>query len=537
MHPPLIIPGSNSRQYYPVENNHVSGPCPADGVPRYGRTGHVTGRPAAPLFVRACSPIRDEAPGPSPMKDLAELAKLDAIAQAELCASGEISAAELWSACLERIAILNPLLRAVAVPAPGPSTARHAGPLFGVPFLMKDSSPWPGLRWSLGARLFGARVTQQQTEYGRRLEEAGLVCAGKTALSEFGLLPSTETLLEGATLNPWNLARSPLGSSGGSAVAVAAGLVPLAHANDGGGSIRAPASACGLFGFKPSRGRTVVANRSGSEFVNMTSEHCLSRSVRDSALFLSITEDRSLSRPVGFVREPSTRRLRIGTWTTSMIGKEPEPAVLRAHERTISLLRALGHQVEPIAAPRYEMPALAEAYYLIAGAAVASVVDTIDRTRSEPVQSDELEPFTWALVDALGDSSRDPLGDGLAAFARAVRLYTETTRPFDLVLTPTVGVESVPLGYLSPVLSRETLQERAMIILGHTAIHNVAGCPAMSVPLHWSDAGLPVGAQFAAAPGEEAMLLALAYELERAEPWQQRWPPYSIPSLASSPRA
>ena len=471
------------------------------------------------------------------MKDLAELAKLDAIAQAELCASGEISAAELWSACLERIAILNPLLRAVAVPAPGPSTARHPGPLFGVPFLMKDSSPWPGLRWSLGARLFGARVTQQQTEYGRRLEEAGLVCAGKTALSEFGLLPSTETLLEGATLNPWNLARSPLGSSGGSAVAVAAGLVPLAHANDGGGSIRAPASACGLFGFKPSRGRTVVANRSGSEFVNMTSEHCLSRSVRDSALFLSITEDRSLSKPVGFVREPSTRRLHIGTWTASMIGEEPDSAVLRAHERTIVLLRTLGHRVEPIAAPRYEMPALADAYYLIAGAAVANVVDTIDRTRGEPVQSGELEPFTWALVDALAACLRDPVADSVAAFARAVRSYTEVTRPYDVVLTPTVGVESVPLGYLSPILAREILHERAMRVLGHTAIHNIAGCPAMSVPLHWSDAGLPIGAQFAAAPGEEALLLALAYELEQAQPWQQRWPPYSIPSLASSPSA
>ena len=231
------------------------------------------------------------------MTDLGKLARLDAIAQAELCARGEVSPAELWDQCLQRIALLNPLLRALVTTAVTPSSDARSGPLFGVPFVMKDSSPWPGLRWALGARLFRSRVTLQQTEYGKRLEQAGLVCAGKTSLSEFGLLPSTESLLEGATLNPWDLARSPLGSSGGSAVAVAAGIVPLAHANDAGGSIRAPASACGLFGFKPSRGRTVVANRSGSEFANITSEHCLSRSVRDSALFLSLTEDRSLSAP------------------------------------------------------------------------------------------------------------------------------------------------------------------------------------------------------------------------------------------------
>jgi len=466
------------------------------------------------------------------VKDLAKLAKLDAIAQAELCASGEVSPAELWSECLERITLLNPLLRAVTTLAPAASAVRRAGPLLGVPFLMKDSSPWPGLRWSLGARLFRTRVTQQQTDYGRRLEDAGLVCAGKTALSEFGLLPSTETLLEGATLNPWNLAGSPLGSSGGSAVAVAAGLVPLAHANDAGGSIRAPASACGLFGFKPSRGRTVVANRSGSEFANMTSDHCLSRSVRDSALFLSLTEDRAATAPVGFVREPSTRRLCIAAWTTSMVGEEPEPAVLRAHEQAISLLRGLGHHVECVSAPGYEIPALSDAYYLIAGAAVASVVETIDRTRGEAVQSEELEPFTWALVDALGDSLRDPVADSLAAFARAVKSYNEVTRPFEVVLTPTVGMESVPVGYLSPILARETLLARAARVLGYTPIHNLAGCPAMSVPLHWSDAGLPIGAHFAAAPGQDALLLALGYELERARPWQERWPPYSIPMLA-----
>jgi len=465
--------------------------------------------------------------------DLSQLARLDAIAQAELCARGEVSPAELWAGCLQRIALLNPLLRAVVTTAPAAGTAVPGRPLSGVPFLMKDSHPWPGLRWTLGARLFRSRVTQQQTEYGKRLEQAGLVCAGKSALSEFGLLASSETLLEGATLNPWDLACSPLGSSGGSAVAVAAGMVPLAHANDGGGSIRAPAAACGLFGFKPSRGRTVTANRSGSEFANMTSDHCLSRSVRDSALFLSLTEDHALAAPVGFVREPSARRLRIGAWTTTAAGDSPEPAVLRAHEEAIALLSGLGHRVERIEAPRYEMPALNDAYYLIAGASVAKVVETIDRTRGEPVQSDELEPFTWSLVDALDACLREPVADSLEVFGRAVIAYNEATRPFDVILTPTVGIESVPLGHLSPILPRQTLLPRAARVLGYTPIHNIAGCPAMSVPLHWSDAGLPLGAHFAAAPGQDALLLALAYELERAQPWAHRWPTYSIPMLFS----
>jgi amidase len=464
------------------------------------------------------------------MNDGAALARLDAMAQAELCARGELTAAELWSACQERIALLNPLLRAVALVS-SQRPQQQSGPLSGVPFLMKDSSPWPGLRWTIGARLFENRMTQQQTEYGKRLADAGLSCIGKSALSEFGLLASTESLLQGATLNPWNLAVSPLGSSGGSAVAVAAGLVPLAHANDGGGSIRAPASACGVFGFKPSRGRTVVANRSGSDFADMTSEHCISRSVRDSALFLALTEDTGRTDAVGFVREPLVERLRIGAWTRTMSGEEPEPAVLRAHTDAIALLSELGHTVEDIAPPEYELPMLADAYYVVAGAAVANLVETIERTRTEPVQRHQLEPFTWSLVEALEARGPEALPRARALFARAVAIYRQATSGFDVLLTPTLGIETSPLGHLSPVLSRELLLSRTSRVLAYTPIHNIAGCPAMSVPLHWSEAGLPIGAHLAAAPGRDALLFGLAYELERARPWRDRWPPLSIPVL------
>ncbi|MGC4087615.1 MAG: amidase family protein [Polyangiaceae bacterium] len=472
------------------------------------------------------------------MKHPASLARLDAMAQAELCAGGEVSAKELSEACYERIQALNPLLRAVVSVAERRPNTPPAGPLAGVPFLMKDASPWPDLRWTLGSRLFATRVTQQLTPYGQRLLDAGLNCVGKSALSEFGLLASTETLLEGATHNPWSLSHSPMGSSGGSAVAVAAGLVPLAHANDGGGSIRVPASACGVFGFKPSRGRTVSANRSSSDFADMTHDHCVSRTVRDSALFLSLTEDTTLARPVGFVREASPRRLRIGAFTLTMSGERPDPAVLLAHEEVVDLLTDLGHHVEPLAAPRYERaPELGEAFYLVAAAALSNLVDTIDRTRSEPVQQGELEPFSWSLLDALSARGPAALEQARATIARAVDSYRAATRDCDVVLTPCMACEPPLLGTLSPTLPRTTLFERSARVLGYTPIHNVVGCPAMSVPLHWSAAGLPLGAHFAAAPGEDAVLLALAYELEQARPWSHRWPPYSIPALFDAPSA
>jgi len=225
--------------------------------------------------------------------NLRSLARLHATAQAELVARREISREEAWDACRARIDALNPLLHAIVTIADGPPPPPTQGPFAGVPFVAKDVLPWPGLRWSIGSRAFARNpAPPAHTPYGARLVESGLACIGKSATSEFGLLGSTETLLEGITHNPWDLAYSAAGSSGGSAAAVAAGIVPIAHANDGGGSIRIPASVCGLFGFKPSKGRTVAAAFGSSDFLALTSDHCVARSVRDSARFLAITEDR-----------------------------------------------------------------------------------------------------------------------------------------------------------------------------------------------------------------------------------------------------
>lgn len=461
----------------------------------------------------------------------AELARLDATAQAGLCARGEVSARELVDGCLHRIDELNPLLRAVVTVDREPPLPSKKGPLAGVPFLVKDSTPWPGLRWSLGSRVFTSNRAELQTSFGKKLYEAGLVCVGKSACSEFGLLASTESLLEGVTHNPWDLPCSAAGSSGGSAVAVAAGLVPLAHANDGGGSIRMPAAACGVFGFKPSRGRTLPASIGSSDFLDMTSDHCITRSVRDSALFLSLTEDRSGNDPVGFVREPTRRKLRIASWTRTMLGEEPEPAIRAAHDDTIALLTELGHRVEPIAAPAYDGRSLTQAFFLVAGAAVSGIVDQVDKTRGEPVQTSELEPFTWALIERFLACGPRALAASRTAFAKAVHAYREATSDYDAVLTPTCAVERWSVGHLSPILDYDELIHRTGRIVGYTPIHNIAGCPAMSVPLCVSGRGWPIGMQFAAAPGADALLLSLAYQLEQARPWSERWPRYSIPGL------
>jgi amidase len=310
-------------------------------------------------------------------------------------------------------------------------------------------------------------------------------------------------------------------------------MVPLAQANDGGGSIRVPASACGLFGFKPSRGRTAVANRSGSDFAEMTSEHCLTRSVRDSAQFLAITEDRGSSAPVGFVARPTSSSLRIAAWTTTLSGAEPDASVREAFDDATELLTQLGHRIELTRAPAFDHERLTDAFYVVAAAAVASVVETVDRTRREPVQRDELEPFTWSLVELLDERGSDALTEARSAVRAAVDVYRTATRGYDAVLTPVSAGEPPPLGYLSPVLPRATLLERSARALGYTPIQNVVGAPAMSVPLFWSKSGLPLGTHLAAAPGDDALLLGLAYQLEEARPWRERWPPFSCERLGS----
>jgi amidase len=463
--------------------------------------------------------------------NMREIARLDATAQAELVQRKELTAAELLDAAEERVRLLEPLLHTMATTdfARARTVRPAAGPFQGVPFLLKDTTPYPGLRWSLGTRLMRANLAAPPTPFGARVDAAGLVVIGKSTMSELGLLGSTETLAEGITHNPWDLSRSATGSSGGSAAAVAAGLVPIAHANDGGGSIRIPASANGVFGFKPSRGRTVTALVGRSDFGDITSDGCVSRSVRDTARFLSLVEDDVSAYRMGFAGGPDKRRLRIGVWAQTFDGRAPDPEVARAHAAAVALVTELGHEVEEATPPAIDTDPLGEAFFVVAGAAVAGLVHMMTKLRGTAVRDDELEPFSWALARRAGDAGPAGIEAARAQFATAARAYLEATAAYDVILTPVLATQTWRIGHLSPLVPAEELIRRTAEAVGYTPIHNIAGAPAMSVPLHWD--GLPIGAHFAAKPGDDAMLLALAYELEAARPWADRWPAVSVPML------
>lgn len=470
------------------------------------------------------------------MHPLDHIAPLDGIAQAELVARGELSAVQLIEACQRRVELVNPLLNAaVAVDFEAASVRARAGvtgPFAGVPFLFKDLCAVPGLRQAFGCRLFARNMPAAGSAFSESAHAAGLVTVGKSATSELGLIGSTETLLHGVTHNPWRLTLSASGSSGGAAAAVAAGIVPLAHASDGGGSIRGPAASAGLFGLKPSRGRTLPSSSTASPFDALLSDGCISRSVRDSALFLSVVEAPGPLPPLGYVREPGRRQLRIGYYSTTLVGTEPEADCQRALEATVSLCGELGHRVEQARAPRIDGRALSLAFFTAAGAALAGMVDLLQPMLGRAIGPADLEPFTLELIGA----ARAALASGVdvqRSFEAASRLYLDALAPYDLLLTPTYATRPWDLGWLSPLLPREELIARTERAVCYTPIQSVAGCPAMSVPLYWAADGVPIGSHFAAAPGREDVLLGLAYQLEQARPWAERWAPYSFPRLAA----
>ena len=467
-------------------------------------------------------------------KDLDFLVHLDAMAQAELVRRGELSAAELLEACATRVERCEPLIHAIVTLDWERARAFQPGegPFKGVPALVKDVFPYPGLRWGMGSRLFAQNRQAPATPYSEQIDRSGLVVVGKSATSEFGLLGSTETLAEGVTHNPWALSRSAAGSSGGAAAAVAAGIVPLAHANDAGGSIRVPASVCGVYGFKPSRGRCVAANAGGSDFLGLISDHCVTRSVRDSALFLSLTEAQGGPFPaIGFVREASAKRLRIAAFTRTAQGDEPDPAVRRAFDEAATLCTELGHEVREIDAPALDSAALGDAFFLSAGAAMAGMVEMIGGLRGTAVRADELEPFTWALIRSYQRRGAGAVDGARATFKRAASNYLSAFADCNVLLTPTLSELPWQLGHLSPLVEYDELMARTARAVGYTPIHNIAGCPGMSVPLHWSPENLPVGVHFAANVGGDETLLRLAYEFETARPWRERWAPNSFPRI------
>jgi amidase len=476
---------------------------------------------AAGLGVAGCA-----APGvPRPRsKGDDPLARLDGIAQAELVARGEVSAAELIQAAMRRSAALDPQLNAVVTEAFDRALARVAagvsGPFGGVPYLLKDLTDWQGVRCTHGSRLFLDSVSERSGPLVVASEATGLVVLGKTNTPEFGLLPSTESLALGPCHNPWDAVRSTGGSSGGAAAAVAAGIVPLAEASDGGGSIRIPAACCGVFGLKPSRGRVLdTGDEPGAWDIDV--HHCVSRSVRDSALLLAHTERVAPLPQVGFVRDPVRTRLRIAVSTQTPRGEEPEPEVRDAALAAAHLCASLGHIVFE-AAPAYSGEAFIEHFLTLWAHGPAGLVEQLGARGVDPAAV--LEPWTLGLAAEYRAKPLGSLAAALAFFAETEHTVDAFFDGADVWLTPVLAAAPPPLGELAPDVPFATLRERCIRWVAYTPIHNVAGTPAMSVPLGWSTGGLPIGVQFAARRGGEATLLALAYELEAAAPWVERWP-------------
>jgi amidase len=453
----------------------------------------------------------------------------DATGVAAAIRDGEITAAEALEAAIARSERVNSELNFIAAPLLDYGRARAAealtGPFAGVPTLIKDLMPMTGQPTRYGARAFANFVPDAQPPYMDALLAAGLVPFGKSTTPEFGLTATTETLLGGATHNPWDVTRSSGGSSGGAAVAVAARVVPIAHASDGGGSIRIPASCNGLFGLKPSRGRSVIAG-SPDPGMQISVNGCVSHSVRDTAAWLAATEqsgDGATLAPVGVVTGPGQQRLRIMLQIPNALGNEPDPEVRAAVEATAALCRSLGHQVTEGRAPIDGAQFGADFTLLWANGAL-EVVNLVRSQAPAGAPLDQLlEPLTLELAQHAQTQGPAALAAAIARLRAVEATYAAMFTDADVYLTPVLSNPPLPLGQIDGSHGMVVF-ETLLNYVGYTPLQNVAGAPAMSVPLGWSAAGLPIGSHFSAPVGQERRLLELAYELEQAQPWAARKP-------------
>jgi amidase len=470
------------------------------------------------------------------------LAFLDATAQAELVRRKEVQAVELVEAAIERIERLNPALNAVVTPMydrarAGVATQLPEGPFTGVPFLLKDVlAAYEGVPLTLGCALLRDHVPDHDSELVARLKRAGLVVLGRTNVPEFGLMPTTEPRLFGPCHNPWDTKRTPGGSSGGSAAAVAAGMVPMAHGNDGGGSIRIPASCCGLFGLKPTRARNPLGPDYGDVWGGLVVEHALTRSVRDSAALLDATSGPDLGDPYwappparSFLGEVGADpgKLRIALTTEAATGASVHPDCVRAATDAAKLCADLGHEVTE-AAPALDGGMFIQHFAAVLSASCASAMDSISRTIAQEPQQEWVEPLTWSLYEMGRQLSAADFVLAVQALHQTARVVARFFTDYDIWLTPTLAEPPVPLGSFDLMPENPLLGLlRAFEFTPFTSISNVTGQPAMSVPLCWNDKDLPIGVHFVGRFGDEATLFRLAAQLEEARPWADRRPPIS----------
>jgi amidase len=469
-----------------------------------------------------------------------EYGSCDALGLAELVRKKEVKPGELVDAAIERIERLNPTLNAVITPLFDRARKAAAGelprgPFTGVPYLLKDiGAALGGVRMAMGTAFLKDFVPDHDSELVSRLKRAGFILVGKTNTPELGILPTTEPRFGGRTRNPWNLDRTTGGSSGGSAAAVAARIVPAAHANDGGGSIRIPASCCGVFGLKPTRARNPLGPDLGDMFGGLIAEHAVTRSVRDSAAILDATSGPDIGDPYwappparSFLQEAGADpgKLRIAFTAAGIPGLKIHPDCTAAVKDAAKLCADLGHRVEEIALP-VNRELTTKAFMVLWSAGCAWTIDGLALASRKAPSPDQFEPLTWALYEMGKKESASAYLLSLTLLQKISRDLARSTREYDVWITPTLAEPPVPLGsFDSPPENPLQGLRRAEDFVPFTPICNITGQPAMSVPLFWNQEGLPVGTHFIGRFGDEATLFRLAAQLEGARPWAGRRPP------------
>jgi amidase/6-aminohexanoate-cyclic-dimer hydrolase len=465
----------------------------------------------------------------------------DAMALAELVRKGEASAEDLLETAISVAEERNPALNAIVIPMY--EQARNAireglpdGPFKGVPFLLKDLHlGYTGVRTTSGSKLFADNVADHDSELVLRYKRAGLVIFGKTHSPEFGLTTSTETALFGQTANPWDLSRTSGGSSGGASSAVAGGIVPAANASDGGGSIRIPASCCGLVGLKPTRARNPAGPDVGEGWGGMSTAHAVSRSVRDTAALLDASHGPDIGDPYSapaperpYLEEVGAApgRLRVAVQRAAFNGVATHPDCAAGVDAAVALLEGLGHEVVE-SQLQVDADALGAATRTIISANIRATVEDRARALGREASSEDVELGTWAMVQLATSFGADDYARAVRTIHGIGRQVSHFLEEFDVLLSPTMATPPLELGRLS--LSRmddvNGYVSDLNQTIGYTSLFNASGHPAISLPLHWSPSGLPIGLQFAGRFGDESGLLRLAAQLEEAQPWFERTAP------------
>lgn len=474
------------------------------------------------------------------MAGFKEFDQYDALGLAKLVEDKEVSALELLDEVVDRVERVNPEINAVTLKTYDLARAQidaglPDGPFKGVPYLLKDLHlGLKGTITSSSCKLFADYVADYDSTLTARYKQAGMVIFGKTNTPEFGLTTTTEPALFGPSRNPWNLDHTTGGSSGGAAAAVAARILPIANASDGGGSIRVPAAACGIFGMKPTRARTPAGPDRSEGWNGLAISHAVSLSVRDNAALLDATTgpeagDLYIAPPPArpFLEETSRDpgRLRIAYSAVSASGSTVDPECVAAVEKGVELCRALGHEVEE-AAPTYNAGDLGGAFLTLISAHTANVLQMRAAQLGRDLVPSDVEKQTWLMVEMARAMDASAYANAQTILQKEIKSVAPFFEKYDVLIQPVLGHPPVPLGSIDMNSDDiETYVSRVTSFTPFTSLYNMTGQPSMSVPLHWSKSGLPVGTMFTGRYGEDGRLYSLAAQLEKASPWIGKIPP------------